>query len=55
MGFGDDYVWLITPPSPIRGHRSGGFYQGHEVSVYMFDGLELHHVLRTDLVAEVRW
>lgn len=55
MGFDDGYVWLVEYPSPIRGHRSGGVYQGNEVQVYMFDGLELHHVLRTDLVAEVRW
>lgn len=55
MGFVDDYVWLVEYPSPVRGNRSGGLHQGHEVSVYMFDGLELHHVLWTDLVAEVRW
>lgn len=55
MGFKDDYIWLVEYPSPVRGHRSGGMYQGSEVAVYVFDGLELHHVLWTDLVAAVRF
>jgi hypothetical protein len=51
-GYSDGYAWLVTT-STIRGSRSGGRYQGQPVEVAIGDQSEFHHVLGTELVAEV--
>lgn len=62
--FSDGYVWLITTslvhfliPSGQAvfacGRRSGGFYEGQKVEVAVCDQFEYHHVIGTDLIAQV--